>query len=135
MKRTVAVLGTCILLAASVPASAKRYPPRPFQLRQDVILNGAEIPAGVYLLLWETNGAKARITLQKDGKFVASAQGAFVKSSVKYSQDTAMLLDNPDGSKSLIEIRIAGSPKAIVLKPGTDVVRYSAAKRTASPLP
>jgi CO/xanthine dehydrogenase Mo-binding subunit len=135
MRLTVVTLAAIILLAASVPALAKKYPPRPFQLRQDVILNGAQVPAGVYSLIWETQGTKARVTLQKDGKFVASAEGTFIKSGVKYSQDAAMLLDNPDGSKSLIEIRIADTAKAIVLKPSNEIVHYSAAKRPAARLP
>lgn len=135
MKLKIATLTTFILLAASVPALAKKYPPRPFQLRQNVILNGAEVPAGLYSLIWETEGARARITLQKDGKFVASAEGSFLKSGVKYGQDAAVLLDNPDGSKSLIEIRIADMSKAIVLKTGGDIVHYSAAKRAAATLP
>jgi hypothetical protein len=135
MKLRVATCTAFILLAASVPAVAKKYPPRPFQLRQDIILNGAQVPAGVYSLIWETQGNKAHITLEKDGKFVASAEGTFVKSGVIYHQDAAVLLVNPDGSKSLIEVRIADSPKAIVLKAGNDVIHYSAAKHVAPPLP
>ncbi|HET6144854.1 MAG TPA: hypothetical protein VFE02_15185 [Candidatus Acidoferrales bacterium] len=133
MKLRVATLSVIILLAAGVPAMAKKYPPRPFQLRQNVILNGAEIPAGLYSLIWEAHGAQARITLEKDGKFVASAAGTFVKSGFKSNQDAAVLLDNSDGSKSLIEIRIADSAKAIVLKTGGEVVHYSAAKRPSTP--
>jgi hypothetical protein len=87
----------------------------------------------LYSLGWETHGAQVRITVQKDGKFVASAAGTFVKSGFKSNQDAAVLFDNPDGSKSLIEIRIADSTKAIVLKTGGETVHYSAAKRPATP--
>jgi len=135
MKLKVAILSAIILLAASIPVLAKQHPPRPFQLRQEVVLNGAQIPAGIYLLIRETQGTQAHITLQKDGKFVAGAEGTFVKSGAKYNQDAAVLLDNPDGSKSLIEIRIADTAKSIVLKSSTEVVHYSAAKRTATPSP
>jgi hypothetical protein len=129
MKLAAATLMTFILLAASVPILAKKNPPRPFQLRQEVILNGAQIPAGVYELIWETQGSKARVTLQKDGKFVATAEGALVKSGMKFNEDEALLRVNSDGSRSLIEIRIAGADKAIVLNSSDAVVHYSARKR------
>ena len=135
MKLQFAILSAFILFAASVPALAKKYPPRLFQLREDIILNGAQIAPGVYLLVWETQGSAARVTLQKDGKFVASAEGAFVNSGVKYNQDAAVLLDNPDGTKSLIEIRIGDTSKAIVLKTGSEIVHYSAARHPAVPRP
>jgi hypothetical protein len=128
MKITSATLLTLILVCASIPAQAKQNPPRPFQLREEVILNGAQVPAGLYELLWETQGAKARVTLQKDGKFVATAEGVFVKSGIKYIQDAAVLRENPDGSESLIEIRIAGSTKAIVLNSSDTIIHYSILK-------
>jgi hypothetical protein len=128
-----ATLAAFILLTASIPTLAKKYPPRPFELSQTVFLNGAEVPAGVYSLIWETNGTHARITLEKNGNFVATAEGSFVKSGFKSNQDAAVLLVNPDGSKSLMEIRIADSAKAIVLKSGGEVVHYSAAKRQSVP--
>jgi hypothetical protein len=119
---------TLILLAASIPALAKKNPPRLFQLREDVILNGAQVPAGLYVLIWETQGAKARVTLQKEGKFVATAEGNFVKSGMKFPQDAAVLSENPDGTKSLIEIRIAGSSNSIVLNSSDATVHYSVLK-------
>jgi hypothetical protein len=119
---------TLILLGASIPTLAKKNPPRPFQLREEVILNGAQIPAGLYELIWETQGAKARVTLQKDGKFVATAEGNYVKSGMKFIQDAAVLRENPDGTQSLIEIRIAGSSNAIVLNSSDTIVHYTVLK-------
>jgi hypothetical protein len=117
-----------ILLGAGISAQAKKNPPRPFQLREAVILNGAQVPAGLYDLIWETQGAKARVTLQKDGKFVASAEGDFVKSGMKFVQDAAVLRENPDGTEALVEIRIAGSSNAIVLNRRDATIHYSVLK-------
>jgi hypothetical protein len=111
-----------------MPALAKKNPPRPFQLRQEVVLNGAQVPAGTYELSWETQGSKVQVTLRKEGKFVAIADGALVKSGRKYNEDEALLRVNSDGSKSLIEIRIAGADKAIVLNSAGTIVRYTAMK-------
>jgi hypothetical protein len=118
-----------VLLLASSPVWAKKNPPRPFSLPFVVILNGAQVPAGTYELTWETNGSAARATLWKDGRFVATAPGAWVKSGVRYSEDAAILRVNSEGSKSLVEIRIAGAAGAIVFDPTDNTVHYSATKR------
>jgi hypothetical protein len=118
-----------VLLLSSSPVWAKKNPPRPFSLPFVVNLNGAQVPAGTYELTWETNGSAARATLWKDGRFVATAPGAWVKSAVRYSEDAALLRVNSEGSKSLVEIRIAGAAGAIVFDPTGNTVHYSATKR------
>ncbi|HEX3376704.1 MAG TPA: hypothetical protein VHS29_07575 [Candidatus Acidoferrales bacterium] len=128
MKFKLLIIPTLTLFGVSIPALAKKNPPRPFQLREAVILNGAQVPAGLYDLIWETQGAKARVTLQKDGKFIATAEGDFVKSGMKFVQDAAVLRENPDGTEALVEIRIAGSTKAIVLNSGDATIHYSVLK-------
>jgi hypothetical protein len=116
-------------LLASSPVWAKKNPPRPFSLPFVVILNGAQVPAGTYELTWETRGSAARATLWKDGRFVATAPGAWVKNGAKYSEDAALLRVNSEGSKSLVEIRIAGAAGAIVFDDTANTVHYSATKR------
>jgi len=115
-----------ILLAVNFPAWAHKNSSRPFFLRTDAVMNGMEIPAGMYELTWEVHDATVRVTLWKDGKFFATAQGAWVKSGSKYSEDAALLLVNSDGSRSLIEIRLAGTERAIVLQSPQPVIRVEA---------
>jgi len=123
------LLAVLILLIAGTPAWGKKNPSRTFMLREEVELNGAPVPAGIYELAWETHGPAAQVTLSKDGKCVATAQGVLVKNGMKYTEDAALLLVNSDGTKSLIEIRIAGAAKAIVLKHTDAEAHYSAMKR------
>jgi hypothetical protein len=123
------VIALVVLLLASSPVWAKKNPPRPFSLPFVVTLNGAQVPAGTYELTWETNGSAARATLWKDGRFVATAPGAWVKSGGRYSEDAALLRVDSEGSKSLVEIRIAGAAGAIVFDPTGNTVHYSATKR------
>jgi hypothetical protein len=118
-----------VLLLASSPVWAKKNPPRPFSLPLVVILNGAQVPAGTYELTWEIRGSAARATLWREGRFVATAPGAWVKSGVRYSEDAALLRVNSEGSKSLVEIRIAGAAGAIVFDETGNTVHYSATKR------
>ena len=103
-----------ILLLISFSAYAKTSR-RPFFLQTTVTMNGAEVPAGVYELSWESQDSKVRVTLWKEGRFFATAQGAWVKNGVQYPSDAALLRVNSDGSRTLMEIRLAGEKKSIVL--------------------
>jgi len=120
------LLSILILLLTSSPAWAKKNPPRQFGLPVVVILNGAQVPTGMYELTCETHGSAVRLTLLKDGQFVATAPGAWVKTGIKYSEDEVLFRVNPEGSKSLIEIRFAGAAKAIVFDRTDVTVHYSA---------
>jgi len=104
-----------ILLLVSFPARAKNSR-RPFFLQTAVTMNGAEVPAGIYELSWESQNSKVRVTLWKGGQFFATAQGTWVKNGVQYPGDAALLRVNPDGSRSLMEIRLAGEKRSIVLE-------------------
>jgi hypothetical protein len=119
-------LPVLILLFSYNLTLARKIPPRPFLLQDVVIVNGAQVPAGVYELAWESQGPVARVTLSKNGKFVAAAQGVWVKSGAKYKEDAALFRVNSNGSKSLIEIRIAGGAKSIVFEHTDVVVHYTA---------
>jgi len=118
-----------VLVIATSPAWGKKNPPHALSLPYVVNLNGAQVPAGTYELTWETQGSAARVTMWKDGQFVATAPGAWVKSGVKYSEDEALIRLNSEGSRSLVEIRIGGTARAIVFDPSGNTVHYSATKR------
>jgi hypothetical protein len=128
MNAKVAVLAVLFLLAASVPVRAKKIPPRPFFLQTPVTMNGAEIPEGLYELKLESSNSAVRVTLCRDGRFVATALGAWVKNGAKYTEDSALLRVNSDGSRSLIELRFAGGAKTIVLNRHDATIRVSAKK-------
>ena len=58
---------------------------------------------GLYELSLESTIPAVRVTLCRDGRFVATALGAWVKNGAKYTEDSALLRVNSDGSRSLIE--------------------------------
>jgi len=126
MKTKAAVLTTLILLAASFPAMARKNVPHPINLHADVMLNGANVPQGIYDLTWDSNSSPVRVTLSKDGQFIATAAGVWVKNGAKYTEDAVLLRINRDGTRSLIEIRLAGTAKTIVLTVPGSVVQLSA---------
>ena len=124
MKR-ILLPASVMFLIVSAPVWAKKNPPRPFILRDAVYLNGAQIPAGAYQLTWEAHGSSARVTLSKDGQFVATAPGVWAKNGVKNAEDEALLRVNSDGTKSLIEFRIGGVARAIVFTQTEVPARYA----------
>ena len=126
--KKVLLLPTLMLLLGGTPAWAKKNPPRPFMLDEVVLMNGAEVPAGTYQLAMETKGSTVHVTLWKDGQGIATAPGVWAKNGVKYKEDQALLFVNSDGTKSLIEIRIAGTAKSIVLVHPEVTVHYTALK-------
>ncbi len=126
MKFKLVVQTIGILLFVSFPACANNS--RPFFLRTAVTMNGAEVPSGVYDLTWESHNSTVRVTLWKDGRFIATAPGTWVKNGVKYTNDAALLRVNSDGSRSLVEIRLAGVKKTIVLESVDPTLRLRAKK-------
>jgi hypothetical protein len=113
-----------ILLLVSFPARANNS--HPFFLRTTVTMNGAEVPAGLYELSWESQNSKVNVTLWKEGRFFATARGTWVKNAVQYSADEALLRVNSDGSRSLMEIRLAGVKKSIVIENINPVLQVKA---------
>ena len=116
-----------ILLFLSFPAKANNL--RPFQLRTAVTINGAEVPAGTYELGWESHNSTVRVTLWQEGRFIATAPGTWVKGGAKYASDAALLRVNSDGSRSLMEIRLAGEKRTIVLGDTVEPTIQLGAKR------
>ncbi len=126
MKIKFAVLTALVYLAAGPPPSAKKIPPYPFfVLETPITMNGAEIPRGMYQLAVESNSSGVEVTLLREGQFVAAAHGVWVKSGVKFTENAVLLRVNSDGTRSLIEIRLAGASKSIVLNNPDSVIRVS----------
>jgi len=111
-----------LLLAFTSAALARRKSDRPFVffLPSPVTFNGAEIPSGMYQLTLVSSNANVNVELWKNGKFVATARGTWVKNGVKFKDNAALLQINTDGSRSLAEFRLAGIARSIVLNNPSD---------------
>lgn|ERR1700680_228805 len=126
MKFRFALLLILILLTAGFSVVARKNPPHPIYLHADITLNGAKVSQGIYDLTWDSNSSAVRVTLWKSGQFVATAPGVWVKNGAKYAEDAVLLRVNRDGTRSLVEIRLAGISKTIVLDVPESVVQRSA---------
>jgi hypothetical protein len=127
--RTVAL--TACIAFATICASAKVSPTRSIFLDRDITVNGAAVPHGIYTLSLESHGASVRATLWKQGRFIATAHGAWVRHGIKYTEDAVLLRVNSDGTRSLTEIRLAGSAKTIVIDNENPIPRRSMEPRNS----
>jgi hypothetical protein len=121
---------TAFFLTASVSAGAKVIPPRPFFLDREITVSGARVPQGMYTLKLESQGASVRASFWSEGRFIATTHGTWVRNGVKYTQDAVLLRVNNDGTRSLIEIRLAGSTKSIVIDADSPILRLGPAPKS-----
>jgi hypothetical protein len=110
LKHAVAIF----VILFGVSAAARVTNTRKFYLHFPSSVSGVPIPAGIYDLSWTTQGSDVDVTFSEDGHFVASVRGMWVKHGSKYPNDAALLQLNPDGSHSLVEIRLAGIKQTII---------------------
>lgn len=125
MKIKVAALTMFLTLISSFPALAAHDPTRLFVLQTPVTLNGVEVPEGAYEFTVDSAKSNVQVTLRKQGKVVATAPGKLVKTGVTYKTNLVLLNVNPDGSRSVHEIRLAGSEKAIMLDSADTVAQLN----------
>jgi hypothetical protein len=111
MKIRYAVFVVAILFA--VGAAARTSNTKKFFLHFPASVGGVQIPAGLYDLSWKNENSTVEVTFSREGRFIGAARGVWVKHGAKYESDAALLQLNPDGSHSLIEIRLAGLKQTI----------------------
>jgi hypothetical protein len=126
MKIKVAALTMFLTLVTSFPAMAANDPTRLFLLQIPVTVNGVEVPKGVYEFTVDSDKSNAKVTLKKQGRVVATAPATLVKTGAAPKHNVVLLSVNPDGSRALYEIRLAGSEKAIMLNESDTVAQVSA---------
>jgi hypothetical protein len=110
------LLGLAILLATSAFAG------NPFaanqgsvQLTSPVTVSGQAVPAGHYSVKWEGSGPNVQMSILKGNRVVATAPARVLDLTQSPSNDAAVLQSNPDGSKSLAEVRFSGKKYALAI--------------------
>jgi PilZ domain len=72
------------------------------------------MPVGDCTISWESYSAHALVKFVQDNYVVATADGKWVKRSIRYERDAFVYRKNGDGSRTLIEIWFAGMSQALV---------------------
>jgi len=105
------LLGLALLLATSVFATNKGS----LQVSDPVTVNGKQIAAGEYTVKWEGNGPDVELNILRGKNVVATVPARMVDLDQTPSRDSAVTLVNPDGHKSLNEIRFSGKKYALAI--------------------
>jgi hypothetical protein len=101
-----------LLLAASVPALAKNS--GTVALTHDVVLSGTTLAAGRYVVRWEAQSPRATVEFARGHKVVLSTQCKLEDRGKKYLSDTVVYDIASDGTRTITEIRFAGSSEVLV---------------------
>jgi hypothetical protein len=105
------LLGLALLLATSVFAINKGS----LQVSYPVTVNGKQIGAGEYTVKWEGNGPDVELNILHGKNIVATVPARMVDLDRAASRDSAVTVVNPDGHKSLNEIRFSGKKYALAI--------------------
>jgi hypothetical protein len=80
------------------------------------MLGSTKFDTGSYKVTWQAGAPDPTVTFKQGKKVVATAQGKVVKRDVAYDRDAVVYTQSPDGSRSIQEIRFAGSDQVLVFE-------------------
>jgi hypothetical protein len=103
-----------LFLFVALPAFANNL--NTLQTSDSVVTpKGAEIPAGVYEITYQSHSPTATVTFKQGKRVVATVDGKWVDRDVEYKNNAIVYRTNPEGTRTLIEIRFAGKKQALLL--------------------
>jgi len=80
-----------------------------------LMFHGTHLPVGNCVISWESYVSDAVVKIEKEGSVVVTAQGKWMKLGSKNEWNAIVFQNNPDGSRTLLEIRFVGMSRALVL--------------------
>lgn len=105
-------LTIAVMLAANVIAFAKDSVT--LKLNTPVSLNGSRLAAGEYNVAWVIHSPEATVTFAQRKQVVATASAKLVDRNQKYKMTEIVYQTDSDGLRTLLEIRLEGTSKALV---------------------
>jgi hypothetical protein len=105
------LLGVALFLTTSVFAANKGS----LQVLDQVTVNGQPLKAGDYNLRWDGSGANVQLSILKGNKVVVTTPAQVQTLQSSPNSNAAVLKNNPDGSRSLSEIRFGGKKYALAI--------------------
>ena len=106
------ILSLALLLASGSPGLAKNS--RTVTVSHDFVLSGTSLPAGEYTVRWEAHSPQATVEFVRGHKVVLSTEGRFEDRGEKYGSNMVVYNDISHGTRTLSEIRFAGSSQVLV---------------------
>lgn len=102
---------------------SRGYKPRPFErgshdisFRSRVSIERTRLPVGDFHIGWESYVTDAKVKFTMGGDEIVSTSGRWMKRGRKYANNEYVYLNQPDGSRPLVEIHFAGLDRALVFR-------------------
>jgi hypothetical protein len=111
-RRVTMLMSVVVLLVAGTSALAKNS--GTVKISYAASLTGTALTPGEYKVTWEQHSPEATVTLMRGKNVVATAQGKWVEREVRYPANAVLYNVNPDGSRTVMELRFAGLKGALV---------------------
>ena len=105
------VLVGAVLVATSALAENKGS----MQLMHPTQIAGKQLPAGSYKVTWNGSGDAVQVSILQGKKEIATTNARVLQIQSPSSTDNALVTVNPDGSRSLSQIRFRGKTFALDL--------------------
>jgi hypothetical protein len=106
------ILSVALLLTSVIPALAKDS--GTVALTDEAVLSGTTLPAGKYVVRWQVHNPGATVEFARDHKVVLSTEGRIEDRGKKYPSNTVVYDTASDGTRTISEIRFAGSSAVLV---------------------
>ena len=106
------ILALALILSGSASAFAKDV--YKLTLRYDMTLKGAPLAQGEYGISWVAHSPQATVTVVGKNSVVTTVEGRVVDVGKKIALSTVLYDTNADGTRTIREIRLAGSTQVIV---------------------
>ena len=106
------MLALALILAGS--ASAFANDSHKLTLRYSMTLQGTPLAPGEYSISWVSHSPAATVTVANNKDVVATVEGRLVDASKTHTRNAVLYDEKADGTRTIREIRLAGSSKTIV---------------------
>jgi len=87
---------------------------REFRFPPALKVAGMHLPAGDCVISWESYTTDASVKIEDNKGVGVTVEGKWAKQGVRYNEDAIVYQKNSDGSRTLVEIRLAGKRQALV---------------------
>lgn len=104
-------VGLALLLATSAFAANKGT----VRFQEQVSVGGTQVKPGEYKAAWEGSGPNVQLNLMKGKNVVATTTARVVELDRTAPDDTAVVTNNGDGSRSLSQLRFHGKKQALAI--------------------
>jgi len=121
------LVGALLLAAGTFAGEANKTTLR---LQEKVTVEGKQLAPGTYRLEWDGTGPDVRVNILRGKETVATVPAHLVGQQAPNAQDGYGTLAEPDGSKSLTSIYVAGKSFALQFQ-GTEAAEHSSSQQTA----